>query len=341
MQNITTFQAQTLQGDFRVSQKVGKADNFIYDFQYRRISVDPNSLEISANLIPQLSQPVRVGGPGVTYFHDTRDPTPLDATRGQYFSLQEFVADSIFGSDTNFNRLDLSQATYYTWGTKHKYTFARNLRVGFENVFGNATNGTTAALGITNCQGTLATTNASCNPIPLPERMYAGGATSHRGFGINDAGPRDLTTGYPVGGSGVVVNSLELRLPPPTLPVVGDSVSFVLFHDMGNVFRYPGDMFSSIRNFHQPDQTNCRRVPATGTPVPVLENNTGNCNFNYYSHAIGLGARYKTPVGPIRVDLSYNLNPPIYPVFYDYTDKSPYVGQASHFQFFFSIGQAF
>ena len=48
----------------------------------------------------------------------------------------------------------------------------------------------------------------------------------------------------------------------------------------------------------------------------------------------------KTPVGPIRLDLSYNLNPPIYPVFYDYTANSPYVGQASHFQFFFSIGQA-
>ncbi len=341
VQNITTFQAQTLQGDFRVSQKVGKADNFIYDFQYRRIIVDPNSLEISANLIPQLSQPVRVGGPGVTYFHDTRDPSPLDATRGQYFSLQEFVADSIFGSDTNFNRLDLSQATYYTWGSKHKYTFARNLRVGFENVFGKASNGTTDALGISNCQGVLATTNASCNPVPLPERMYAGGATSHRGFGINDAGPRDLTTGYPVGGSGVVVNSLELRLPPPTLPVVGDNVSFVLFHDMGNVFRYPGDMFSSIKNFHQPNAQTCSMVPAKGTPVATLENGTGTCNFNYYSHAIGLGARYKTPVGPIRVDLSYNLNPPVYPVFFDYTTNSPYVGQASHFQFFFSIGQAF
>ena len=339
VQNITTFQAQTLQGDFRVSQKVGKADNFIYDFQYRRITVDQNSLEISPNLIPQLSEPVQVGGPGLTYFHDTRDPTPLDATRGQYFSFQEFVSDTKFGSTLNFNRLDVSQATYYTWGTKHKYTFARNLRVGFENVFGS-TAGANEVLGITNCQGALLTTNASCNPIALPERMYAGGASSHRGFGINDAGPRDLTTGYPVGGSGVVVNTFELRLPPPTLPVVGDSVSFVIFHDMGNVFRYPGDMFKSIKNFHQPDESTCRNVslPAGVTDPSVV---TGTCNFNYYSHAIGLGARYKTPVGPIRVDFSYNLNPPIYPVFNDYTGHAPYVGQAGHFQFFFSIGQAF
>ncbi len=339
VQNITTFQAKTLQGDFRVTQRASRADTLIYDFQYRRIDVNSNSLEVSPNLIPQLSQPVRVGGPGITYFHDTRDPSPLNATRGQFFSLNEFVADSAFGSQTNFNRLDTSQSTYYTWGKRHKYTFARNLRVGFENTFGSASNGTTGALGVTNCQGALQTTNATCNPIPLPERMYAGGATSHRGFGINDAGPRDLTTGYPVGGSGVVVNSFELRLPPPTLPYVGDSVSFVIFHDMGNVFRYPSDMFTSIKNFHQPNEATCRNV--TLPPGTSQTTATGTCNFNYYSHAVGIGARYNTPVGPIRLDLAINLNPPVYPVFYDYTSSAPYVGQASHFQFFFSIGQAF
>ena len=38
-----------------------------------------------------------------------------------------------------------------------------------------------------------------------------------------------------MGGNAVFVNSTELRLPAPMLPFVGDSVSFVLFHDMGNV----------------------------------------------------------------------------------------------------------
>ncbi len=352
VQNITTFQASTLQGDFRVSQRYKRADTFIYDFQYRRISVNGNSLEISPNLIPQLSQPVTVGGPGITYFHDTRDPSPLNATRGQYFSAQEFLAASAFGSQTEFNRLDLSHASYYTFGSRHKYTFARNLRVGFENVFGNAVNGTSGAIGqsTNSCAPQYAATNATCNPIPLPERLYAGGATSHRGFGINDAGPRDLTTGYPVGGSGVVVNTFELRLPPTTLPVVGNAISFVIFHDMGNVFRYPSDMLSSVKNFRQPNEATCRNVaipPGTpGTrgvanPQGQQPNAVGVCNFNYYSHALGLGIRYNTPVGPIRLDLAYNLNPPVYPVFDDYTSSLPYVGQASHFQFFFSIGQAF
>jgi len=37
-----------------------------------------------------------------------------------------------------------------------------------------------------------------------------------------------------------------------------------------------------------------------------------NCTneLNYFAHTIGLGLRYKTPVGPIRIDLGYQLNRP-------------------------------
>ena len=67
-----------------------------------------------------------------------------------------------------------------------------------------------------------------------------------------------------------------------------------------------------------------------------------------------LGLRYHTPVGPIRFDFSYNLNPPIYPVNINYGISTPspnplnsrlragpYLGQAPHINFFFSLGQAF
>jgi outer membrane protein assembly factor BamA len=236
----------------------------------------------------------------------------------------------------------VTNSTYYVFG-KHKYVFARSTRMGFENTFGaNPNAGSTSCL--TNYQAkdpmtmqpvgpviNLLETNPSCNAVPLPERLYAGGATSHRGFGINDAGPRDLQTGYPVGGNAVLVNSLELRLPAPTLPFVGDSVNFVVFHDMGNVFTNISDTFPSFTHFRQPNQSSCANVSSE----------FGTCDFNYYSHAVGLGARYKTPVGPIRVDFSWNLNPPVYPVIYDFNGALPYEGQASHFNFFFSIGEAF
>ncbi|MDP9039055.1 MAG: BamA/TamA family outer membrane protein [Acidobacteriota bacterium] len=334
VQNITTFQASTLQGDFRITQKYKRTDTFIYNFQYRRVAVNPNTLQVSANLIPLLSQPVRVGGPGFTWFHDKRQPSPLDATKGTYTSLQEFFASSKFGSQVGFSRTDVTNSSYYSWGGKHLYTLARNTRFGVETPFGANPNSNSQSCNL----GNLLQTNASCNAVPLPERLYAGGATSHRGFGINDAGPRDLQTGYPVGGNAVLINSIELRLPPPVLPIVGDSVSFVVFHDMGNVFAHVSDMFPSIGRFHQPDRDTCAYVgpPQVNTSYPF-----GTCNFNYFSHALGLGARYKTPVGPIRVDFSYNLNPPVYPVIYDFNGNKPYEGQAGHFNFFFSIGQAF
>ena len=333
VQDITTFASSKISFDFRITHKATRKDTFIYDFEYRRVAVDPNSLAISASLIPQLSEPVRVGGPAFTWFHDTRSPNPLDAHKGSYSSVQDFIASSKFGSQADFNRTDVSNATYYVFG-KNKYVFARETRLGFITSFGANPNVTNTA-----CAGILIDTNASCNPVPLPERLYAGGATSHRGFTINGAGPRDLQTGYPVGGSGVFVNSFELRFPPPTLPWVGQSVSFVLFHDMGNVFQHVKDMFPSALRVSQPNSSTCSVV--TGVTI-------GTCDFNYFSHALGLGARYKTAVGPIRVDFSYNLNPPSYPVITEQTSPGiyvnnilPYVGQGSRFNFFFSIGQSF
>jgi outer membrane protein assembly factor BamA len=325
IQDITTFASSTLQGSLRLTEKWRRTDTFIYEFLYRRVKVDPNSLRISSNLIPLLSQPVRVGGPNFTWFHDTRQPSPLDASKGRYLSLQGFYASSKFGSQTDFWKLDGTFSTYYSL-FNHRYVLARNTRIGYEHPSGPNPNASSEV-----CAGDLRTTNPTCNAVPLPERLYAGGATSHRGFGINGAGPRDLQTGYPVGGSAAFVNTFELRMPPPTLPYVGDSVSFVLFHDMGNVFQNPEDMFPSFLNFRQPNRETCRNVSGT----------IGHCSFNYFSHAVGIGARYRTPVGPIRVDFSYNLNPPIYPVIDDYAGRPPYVGEGNHFNFFFSIGQSF
>ncbi|MGH9599679.1 MAG: hypothetical protein ACRD27_07420, partial [Terracidiphilus sp.] len=107
---------------------------------------------------------------------------------------------------------------------------------------------------------------------------------------------------------------------------------------------------------HQPDRESCESATALtlpaklpngdpGTPAgPITSTGPqGGCSFNYFSHAPGIGLRYHTPVGPIRLDFSYNLNPPIFPVVVDYSNllAPAHVGEASHFNFFFSLGQAF
>ncbi len=176
--------------------------------------------------------------------------------------------------------------------------------------------------------------------VPLAERFYAGGADSLRAFPFNQAGPRDIgsplvpggpssePTGFPLGGNALFINNIELRF-----PFLGQNVQGVIFHDMGNVYQSLGDI--SFR-FHQ--------------------NNPRD--FNYMVHAVGFGVRYRTPVGPIRADFAYSINPPSYVGFSGtpsqllncnpnipisqlpgYCQSAPQ--NVSHFQFFFSIGQTF
>jgi outer membrane protein insertion porin family len=314
---ITTYRASILSGALRFSQRLTKPTTLIYSFSYRRVVVDADSLQVSLSEIPLLAQPVRVGGPGITWIRDTRD-VALDAHHGSFSTGEEFLADSKFGSQANFDRVDVTNATYYDFGRDH-WVLARQTRYGQERAFGEGDQ----------------------LLIPLPERLYAGGATSHRGFPINAAGPRDPQTGYPVGGAGVFVNTLELRTPAPALRWVGTDLSFVLFHDMGNAFENSSQIWPAALRTKQPHSYTCRNVS-----VPYTTYNTPDtCDFNDFSHAVGLGFRYHTPIGPVRLDFSYNLNPPIYPVIYDYTTTTtvpdPHVGQAGHFNFFFSIGQSF
>jgi outer membrane protein insertion porin family len=320
-QDLTTYSSSQLYGSLRFTERPDRRNTFIYDFTYRRVEIDESTIQVAPNLIPLYSQPVRVGGPGVTWIRDTRD-SPLDAHHGTYNTIQEFVATGAFGSQANFNRVDMNNSSYYEVG-KRRWVIARNTRFGMEQSWGNS----------------------SQQQVPLPERLYAGGAQSIRGFPINQAGPRDEQTGFPIGGAGVFVNTLELRLPYPTLPYVGDSVGFVLFHDMGNVFNTVSDIGPSFLRFHQPDISTCRTLLAVPPTSPIVTN--GPCSFNYFSHDVGLGIRYNTPIGPIRFDLAVNLNPPYYPIYVTYSSSNnpvntpPHIGQAGYFNFFFSIGQAF
>ncbi|HEY3707164.1 MAG TPA: POTRA domain-containing protein [Terracidiphilus sp.] len=340
-QTVTTYVASRLEAGFRVTQKYNRpgsallrANTFIYSFDFRRVKVAKESLQVFPAFVPILAAAVRIGGPGFTWVRDTRD-SPVDTHRGTYTSFAEFTSAGPFGAEAWFNRIDTSNSSYYSWD-KEKWVLARNTRYGQERAFGANGN----------------------RLLPLPERLFAGGATSLRGYSINAAGPRDPDTGFPIGGAGALVNSTELRLPASPLPYLGDALSLVIFHDMGNIFNNSGDVWPSLLRFNQPDRKACR-VNTTPVEDPVTHKltlpypdgptySTGptrSCRFDYFSQTPGVGVRYHTPVGPIRLDFSYNLNPPIFPVNVDYGKAEPFsnqhIGSASHFNFFFSLGQTF
>jgi outer membrane protein insertion porin family len=311
--DVNTFTSQRLDGTVQAEDKYSRATTLLYRLSYQRVSIDPNSLVIDPTLIPLYSKPVLLAIPSFTYVRDTRD-NPIDSHKGSYNIADLGLATSALGSEANFGKVLVQNSTYYTF--KKRWVFARNTQIGILHSYGTNNFLSPPPSGILPSEATS---------VPLPELFFAGGSNSLRGFSINQAGPRDLTTGFAIGGQGLFINNLEIRTPPVPLPYVGDNLGFVFFHDMGNVFDTANHIVSGMLRIHQPSIANCSAPTSKAT-----------CNFSYNPQAIGMGLRYKTPVGPVRFDVGYNFNPTRYPIQEDNT-----VETLRHINFYFSIGQTF
>jgi outer membrane protein insertion porin family len=138
--------------------------------------------------------------------------------------------------------------------------------------------------------------------VPTSERFFSGGETTLRGFSINAAGPQRTVRAcaklavpstcvnlqVPIGGNQLFVLNSEWRFPLG----IKENLGGVVFYDGGNVYRAV-NLNDFVRN---------------------------------YTNTVGVGVRYSTPVGPIRVDIGRNLNP---------------IPGVKRTQFFITLGQAF
>ncbi len=304
--DVSTFTADRYEASTQVAWRRTPSDptTLLLRYSFRRVVVDRASLRIDPSEVPLASQPTRISGPGFTWIRDRRD-RPADATRGNFNTFDASIAVKEFGSSASFVRFFLQNSSFHPIG--RNLVFARSARLGVQEPFADTI----------------------VDEIPLPERYFAGGAYSLRGFGLNQAGPRDLVTGFPVGGLALLAFNQELRF-PLRLPWTGDKLGGAFFYDAGNVF-------TSIRHITlRPEPRDpARCLPSTSTTVTTL-----NCHeLNFFAHAIGIGLRYATPVGPVRLDLGYLLNPARF-----VTDDG--MGNLTRerlprFQFFLSIGSLF
>jgi|Deesub1362B_J571_1020462.scaffolds.fasta_scaffold00001_883 outer membrane protein assembly complex protein YaeT len=107
--------------------------------------------------------------------------------------------------------------------------------------------------------------------IPIHERFFGGGSHSFRGTEFDELGPKDLESGNPVGGKALFILNLEM-----TFPLISE-----IRYLQGAVFYDSGRVFQERRQFNPLD----------------------------FQHALGFGLRYKTPLGPVRFEIGWNLNP--------------------------------
>jgi translocation and assembly module TamA len=136
--------------------------------------------------------------------------------------------------------------------------------------------------------------------VPPPERYYSGGASRQRGFAERRLSPlaRGLdANGDPIsvviGGAASMDTSLELRT---TFKLWDEKFGVVTFVDGGDV---------------------------TETPAAL---DPGHLHW-----AAGLGFRWYTPVGPIRIEVAYRLN----------RTGSDEPSPGERFNYVLSVGEAF
>lgn len=298
--NVNTFTSERFEGSLQFAQSPSPSTSIFYRYFYRHvIAINP---QISVQQIPLFSQPTEVSGFGITWLRDRRN-NPADPSRGTLNTVDFSAAAQSLGSSASFLRFFAQNSSYTPMG--RSFVFARSMQFGVEQPYSGST----------------------ADNVPLPERFFAGGGTSIRGFGLNQAGPRDVTTGFPIGGLALLAFNQELRF-PMKLPFIGNRLGGAVFYDAGNVFTDIHHI--SLRYTPAPPPTGCQ-------PGSTLLQS--QCpNLNYFSHSVGFGFRYATPIGPIRIDLAYQINPANFLI--QGTPQNT-LSQLPHFQFFFNIGSTF
>ena len=111
----------------------------------------------------------------------------------------------------------------------------------------------------------------SVTDLPASERFFAGGDTTVRGFALDSLGAPNT-----LDASGIAQGGNALVILNAELRVPYRSFEFVTFFDTGNVFARPSEIdLAGLRS------------------------------------AVGVGVRYKSPIGPIRVDVGVKVHPEV------------------------------
>jgi outer membrane protein assembly factor BamA len=279
-------------GEVSAVRDIGRATplRLAYSLEYGRTQAEPALLCAAFNRcqrdeqqqLTRAVQPLAVASAGVTRY---RTNDLIRPTRGHAVRVELRSSHTAIGSARNlqFNKAVADAIWYVPVGGN---VFSARLRLG-------------------TVLGTKLDFREPVPYIPPQERLYAGGATSVRGFQQNELGGAvyiarsvpavDTSTGQyrldeavvervvPTGGNSLVVANFDYRIRSPLFPQL---IQYALFTDVGQVW---------TRN----------------TPNSFL-------GFRNLKWTPGVGVRAFTPVGPIQVNVAWNpYARPAGPLYFD------------------------
>jgi len=324
-QDINTFTQTRYEGNLQVTDTLTSRSSLLIRYAFRKVTL--SNLNVPQEEVPLFYQPTLVSEFSGSWFRDTRD-NPADASKGSFNTADFSVAGTALGSSASFFRMLVQNSTYHR--ISRNWSFARSIRLGILQPYAS-----TVSLSFPAQTGT-----PSPQLIPLPERLFAGGGTSLRGFALNQAGPRDALTGFPVGGQAMLILNQELRF-PLRFPVIGSQIGGAFFYDGGNVYSRLNRITLRWSSPEPVFKTAYLGItPGRFNPTTCVYNCTNE--LNYFSNTIGFGLRYGTPVGPIRIDLGYELNRPEFVI--PCRNNVPLCQQGARLpklQIFFNLGSSF
>ena len=222
----TTFNFDRVGASLQTVRALAARWNMILRYTFSRTRSDHVTAQIDRQY-----QDERSSGPSFSLVNDMRDD-PLDPRAGHFLSIDSQLSHALLGGNS-FSKSFMQAAVFQR--LHGSLLLAVGTRAGVAWTFRGQS-------------------------LDVPDRFYAGGDYSMRGF--------DTDAVAPAGGLSLWVGSVELR------QGLGRGFSVAAFTDVGNVFD---------------------KVSAT--------------NFRNLRTSAGLGLRYRTPVGPLRVDWAFKLDP--------------------------------
>jgi outer membrane protein insertion porin family len=192
--------------------------------------LDPEDELLIDRLFPQ----VRLSVFSSSLVRDTRDD-PIDPSSGHWVALDGEFAVRTLGSEVGFAKTYLQSFAYRRVSRSRRVVLALGARLGLATGFPRD-------VAVTDENGEPALDEngqpvvATVKDLPASERFFAGGDTTVRGFAIDRLGTPDTIDqqGFPIGGSGLLVLNVELRVP------LWQNIGVVGSLDGGNVYARAG-----------------------------------------------------------------------------------------------------